>query len=62
MSMQRIDRNSGTWQVIKAWAEDQRQGEIERLIGGATPEQDERIRGRIQALGNLLDLPDDPTA
>jgi len=58
--MQQIDRNSHTWQAIAAWAEDQRQGAIERLIGGADPSQDERIRGRIQALESLLDLPNSP--
>jgi len=59
--MASIDQNSPTWQAVKAWAADQRQGEIERLIGGANPENDERIRGRIQVLGDLIALPDDPT-
>jgi len=59
--MHHIDQNSGTWQAIREWAEDQRQGEIERLIGGANPSNDDRIRGRIQVLGDLLALPDDPS-
>ena len=54
----KIDPNTQTWEAVKAWAEDQRDGAIERLIGGAYPEQDERIRGRIQALSELLDLPE----
>jgi len=59
--MVRIDQNSGTWKAIEAWAEDQRKGAIEQLIGGADTTQDERIRGRIQALSALLDLPNDPS-
>jgi hypothetical protein len=55
--MHQIDPNSHTWQAVVDWAEDQRQGAIERLIGGANPDQDERIRGKIQALNELLDLP-----
>lgn len=58
--MERIDRQSPIWRAVQAWAEDQRLGAIERLIGGAFPEQDERLRGRIQALNELLDLPDSP--
>lgn len=58
--MHRIDRNSPTWQAVADWARDQREGAIERLIGGANTEQDERIRGKIQALNELLDLPDSP--
>ena len=54
----RIDRNSHTWQAVTEWAQDQREGAIERLIGGANTEHDERIRGKIQALSELLDLPE----
>jgi len=54
--MHHIDRNSPTWQAVVDWATDQREGAIERLIGGANTEQDERIRGKIQALSELLDL------
>ena len=56
--MHRIDRNSATWQAVLDWAKNRRDGEVERLIGGAHPEQDERIRGRIQAIDELLSLPD----
>ena len=56
----RIDQNSATWSVVRNWAEDQRQGYIEQLIGGANPDMDERIRGRIQVLDALLALPNDP--
>ena len=58
--MHRIDRNSPTWRAVADWAADQREGAIERLIGGASPEKDERIRGKMQALSELLDLPDSP--
>lgn len=58
--MERIDPNSVSWRLVQAWAEDQRAGAIERLIGGAFPDQDERLRGRIQILNELLDLPESP--
>jgi hypothetical protein len=54
--MHHIDRTSSTWQAVLEWAQNKRDGEVERLIGGAYPEQDERIRGRIQAIDELLDL------
>lgn len=60
MMKHRIDQNSGTWQAVAEWAQDQREGAVERLIGGANPEHDERIRGKIQMLDELLSLPDFP--
>lgn len=49
-----------TWQIIRRWAEAQRDEAIARLVGGARPELDERLRGRIQMLDELMDLPDHP--
>lgn len=49
-----------TWQRIAAWAQAQRDEAIARLVGGARPELDERLRGRIQMLDELMDLPDHP--
>ncbi|MEX0385867.1 hypothetical protein [Spiribacter onubensis] len=56
----KIDPNTQTWEAVREWAIDQREGAVERLIGGAYPDKDERIRGRIQALDELLDLPNKP--
>ena len=55
-----IDPNSMTWRAVIQWATEQREEAVARLIGGAHPELDERLRGRIQMLDELIDLTEHP--
>lgn len=58
-----IDRNSDTWKAIERWAAERRALAVAGLITGSQPMQDERNRGEIRALDDLLALAsDDPPA
>jgi len=53
----RIDKHSETWQAIEAWAIERRALATADLIqGGSTPGHDDKRRGEIRALGDLLAL------
>lgn len=58
--MAEIDRHSETWAAVTRWAEQRRDAATRGLIGGsATPGGDDRYRGEIRALDDLLALAED---
>ena len=54
-----IDRNSSTWKTIERWAQERRALAVQGLITGSQPMADERNRGDIRTLDDLLALADD---
>lgn len=54
-----IDRHTETWQAVEAWAKQRRAVAIADLIqGGSSPGHDDKMRGEIRAMDDLLDLAD----
>lgn len=49
-----VNVNSDTWRQVSEWANEQRQQAVNRLIAGSP--QDERLRGRIEQIDELLAL------
>ena len=49
-----INRNSDTWNAVAEWAIQQRQHAVEKLIAGSS--RDDRLRGQIEAMDELLAL------
>lgn len=57
--MAEIDRHSETWQAVIAWAERRRDMATRELVrGSASPGGDDRWRGEIRALDDLILLAD----
>lgn len=56
--MASIDRNSDTWRQVAEWAAQQRQEAVEQLVAGGA--RDERLRGRIEQIDDLLSLASEP--
>ncbi|KJZ07165.1 hypothetical protein TW86_18080 [Halomonas sp. S2151] len=52
--MAEINRNSDTWNAVIEWATQQRQDAVEKLIAGSS--RDDRLRGQIEAMDELLAL------
>lgn len=51
-----IDRYSADWKAVKAFCHEQRDTAVAALIEGGG--QDERLRGRIEFIDELLRLPE----
>lgn len=51
-----IDRHSATWRAVKAFCQDHKDSAVRDLIEGG--DHDERLRGRIELIEELLKLPD----
>ncbi|MBH8578788.1 hypothetical protein [Bisbaumannia pacifica] len=59
--MAEIDAHSETWRAVADWARERRQAAADDLIrGGTTPGHDDKLRGEIRALDDLLSLVDTP--
>ncbi len=55
----RIDKHTETWQAVEAWANERRAVATADLIqGGITPGHDDKLRGEIRAIDDLLSLAD----
>ncbi|MCD6006902.1 hypothetical protein [Halomonas sp. IOP_31] len=52
--MASIDTHSDTWRQIQQWAAEEREELVYQLIAGSA--NDDRLRGRIDQIDNLLRL------
>lgn len=56
-----IDTHTETWQAVEEWARQRRALATADLIqGGSTPGHDDKLRGEIRAIDDLLGLADAP--
>ena len=53
---QYIDFHGETWRAIKAWAEAKRDSKVGLLVGEATHDKSNQIRGSLLFIGELLAL------
>ncbi|WP_277810685.1 hypothetical protein [Chromohalobacter canadensis] len=57
--MASIDTRSDTWRQIEQWAVDERQMLVDQLIAGSA--NDDRVRGRIDQIDELLGQAREPS-
>ncbi len=61
--MAEIDKHSATWKAVEAWATERRALATAELIqGGTQPGSDDKRRGEIRAMDDLLELAGDSCA
>ncbi|MCG7598401.1 hypothetical protein MHM84_01215 [Halomonas sp. McH1-25] len=59
--MAEIEKHSLTWKTVTEWAEKRRGEATASLIqGGTAPGHDDKLRGEIRAIDDLLALADEP--
>ncbi|TDX29105.1 hypothetical protein DFO67_108149 [Modicisalibacter xianhensis] len=59
--MAEIEKHSATWKTVTEWARERRATATDALIqGSATPGHDDKLRGEIRALDDLLALTEEP--